>query len=598
MCSAWQPIFAQDNLTPVSAIENGRSYALMYDTDGDKKGDLYLTYADSRQMILSEALNQRIMWTFEANGSSTTDFKLVNYKFGTQLGVQQKDRNYVIGTNEGGIYYYTIQYDADTGGFSLLSPAINWSGAGAEQGKRYYMTRTGNTVTGSESPDSHWIIYDVTAIKASIELGIDVDYANRIVRGTKLGQYSASDEDWNAFVQARDEAIVYATRRDVTTEQIIAVNTTLDNSIEKLTLNVPNGNNTEALKGYYRVMSAATKMYINPTLNSSNYITLSDKTSGHNPANTILYYDGTHLYFPTAGKCISKEAWDLGDLNSVNTIKISKSANAVHMCSYYIGTSSNKYLYAGFTNVMNRFSGSSNSDNCAWTFEPVEDLIIDDDLKIFKPIADTKVAHVTYTRAATYVKGTMSVRLPFAFTSEWPVYVFSRLDGNEAVLTKLADNVVPAATPCFIQVGNATGQNWTPEPNLVDGKVAIASDAAPVFGKDTNGNATAEAIYGTFSDKLVTDFRLGNYNYKIASDGEHLSQATDNSYCFAFRAFLHVSQHLNATGMHFNFEENENAIENVAQEPHTGTIYNLQGQPVAADGKGLKIINDRKVIIK
>jgi len=231
--------------------------------------------------------------------------------------------------------------------------------------------------------------------------------------------------------------------------------------------------------------------------------------------------------------------------------------------------------------------------------------------------ASIKAKKIEYTRSGSYMtNGFVSVCMPFALTADM-------LPGGENCLVKVFDQVkeenganyvyfkdyqvsedpevkfpVAAGTPVFFylpeSIRNAeTKPNWTIcLEDSVNGYVIVKEPANPAEG----------GILGSFNTIKTGVWVVDNQLYKLNSAGNKMLRTTASSSCYPYRAYLKIpaSQSNQAGEYRLSFEnlENETGVSTVLNESQTAPRYNLMGQRVGRDAKGMIIRNGKICIVK
>ena len=197
----------------------------------------------------------------------------------------------------------------------------------------------------------------------------------------------------------------------------------------------------------------------------------------------------------------------------------------------------------------------------------------------------TEVATVPVTIGASgYASYCSSYALDFTETGV-TAYT-AKVEEEKVVLTKVTDNIVPANEGVVLR-GAQNDYN------------------IPVATTDDSFDFSENQMVGVVQRTQVVWNVGGKYNY-ILQQGQ-FNKATDG-YLKANRAYLSTTYNVDATGAKpltivFNDEEQgeeTDGIKSVQGSGFTvnGEAYNLSGQRVGADYKGLVIINGKKVIRK
>ena len=265
--------------------------------------------------------------------------------------------------------------------------------------------------------------------------------------------------------------------------------------------------------------------------------------------------------------------------NAANSIKITASETAVNLGYYTLkanrtgnteGDGIGTYLYDN-GNVVDR-NGSYAANNCDWTIEEVTYLPV--------PINTTVGFGTLYSPVD--LKGVcgdyaQDERLEFYYGIKQDVGGKDKL-----VLTKLEGDI-PAETGFIVKykggVDEATG--------CVFMKIA---DSARALTEDNDLTGTLETVEtptpGTVYTLQYLDNTLGLYRYT----GTTVKGG---------KAYYHRADGAAAPmGFVFDFEGQTTGVESIEVNAENQVIYDLSGRRVAKAGKGLYIINGKKVLVK
>lgn len=185
-----------------------------------------------------------------------------------------------------------------------------------------------------------------------------------------------------------------------------------------------------------------------------------------------------------------------------------------------------------------------------------------------------KVTTATYTRAMPTGTTWGTVCLPFTLKSNDAIklYQVASISGSTMTVTEITEDVQPG-TPVIFKTTGTVASFTTTE--------ASVSNVAP---------ATTGTLIGTYST-ITLNSDLGSIYF---INGDKFHQAKASLTVPAYRAYINYT----ATGakpsiLTMSISDNEaTAVENIAAEDMTITsIYNANGQLLAAPQKGLNIIN-------
>ena len=207
-------------------------------------------------------------------------------------------------------------------------------------------------------------------------------------------------------------------------------------------------------------------------------------------------------------------------------------------------------------------------------------------------IAASTSSDVNYDR--TFAKDRKStVCLPFALTAEevdaaGKFYELKDYDG--ATLTFKLVTTTEAYKPYLFEA-KETG---TPFSTLSDKAIVASSGAETSYTTDENSGYTA-----TFNGVLAHQSVNGYYGWNSA-DGVFKKATSDKVTIDAFRAYITVSGTASARSLNAFFSDEETTgiqSVNTVQEKNN-MIYNMAGQRVSANHKGLVIKGGKKVFLK
>ncbi|MDD6922237.1 MAG: hypothetical protein PUI86_07625 [Bacteroidales bacterium] len=214
-----------------------------------------------------------------------------------------------------------------------------------------------------------------------------------------------------------------------------------------------------------------------------------------------------------------------------------------------------------------------------WTLEEVTSLPV--------PISRTYKMGTFYTPVPIKITDTdysMDTRLKF---------YLGKLD-NDGYLTlsKVRDNI-PAHTPFVIEMtGDAAYAN--------DCQYMTVAESAPAIEASTYSLVGTMTTIATPTD-AGTIYTLQRAYDASADDNNSATQVAFRQYTGStikgFRAYLPVASNLSVRGMRF-IDDETTRIESITAPQHQVEAYDLSGRRVNHAGKGIYIVNGRKVIVK
>lgn len=268
--------------------------------------------------------------------------------------------------------------------------------------------------------------------------------------------------------------------------------------------------------------------------------------------------------------------------DAANSIKITASETAANLGYYTLkanrtgnteGSGIGTYLYDN-GNVVDR-NGSYAANNCDWIIEEVTYLPV--------PINTTVGFGTLYSPVALKREDTyygQDERLEFYYGTRQDVGGKDKL-----VLTKLTDDI-PAETGFIVKykggVDEATG--------CVFMKIA---DSAP---KLTEGTNQLMGTLETVAKPAPADGTVYTLQYLNNTLGLYKYTATNLKAGKAY--YLLANGSAAPMGFVFDFEGQTTGVESIEVNADNQVIYDLSGRRVAKAGKGLYIINGKKVLVK
>lgn len=302
-----------------------------------------------------------------------------------------------------------------------------------------------------------------------------------------------------------------------------------------------------------------------------------------NESNQLLSYN-TGQYTGSIAKPNMK-LYDVGtSSSSVNTFTFKDvyalSSNAAHLGTYglYVNNSGNaRNLYGKNTTLDSGSSGGSITDDTGyhWTIEEVTEL----------PVVIN----------STYKLGTLYSPVPLVADESKLKFFTGKIDEEGYVtLTKHSGNI-PAKTPFLIELQEGAAYNSTYGCVLMT--VADNADAVEPSTYSMQGNL--ETIVNTVPEN---ENEITIYTLQLPSEG---STATTSLVFRKFngtklqgcRAYLNTGGRA-VKGMRFK-EDVETGINSIGTQQSTAnTVFDLSGRRVQNAGKGLYIVNGKKMFIK
>lgn len=571
-------------------------------TSASKSITSFQTNSNGLGWEVTNANNGEQYWNIQ--GNSTDGYTIQSAYFGSKQFIKLTDS-----TNNGNTNYSLVSNESEASHFDIdLIDACNQYTLKA-RGNNYpvhgrymldnYSEGPLTTWASEKNNASAWYLYPTTDREAAVAslttFTSGIDYSKQV--GTALGQYSEPEgttteglatltANYITYKQQVTEALA---SNDVATMETAFNNfkTNVSDLItaEKtaayatLTINQPTIGKLYRFKGKAnnKYMAAASSnaqmtMVSNADLASTIFIVCEGNAINNQTAYKLLSYNTGYYTKETRANGALADA-----ANSV-LMKTSEGNNSGYY-TLYTDYSGSKYIYDNNT-VVDR-NGTYKANNCDWTIEEVTWLPI--------PVS------------STYRFGTFFSPVNIALTDQYyskdarMKFYTGRLDDEGyVVLDKVNDNI-PANTPYVIELTSETNGYAN---NCQYLKIA---DSAPAIDASTyNLRGGLETIAKPTDQGTI-------YTLQAAWDAntDDHNSATDVAFriyngtnILGCRAYLPVSGTQPVKGLRFN-EGTTTRIESLeAGQTHEIEVYDLSGRRVERAGKGLYIINGKKVYIK
>lgn len=551
---------------------------------------------------VTDANNGEQYWNIQ--GNSTDGYTIQSAYFGSKQYIKlnasenQGNTNYSLVSNESEASHFDIDLIDACNQYTLKARGNNYPVHG-----RYMLDNYSEgplTTWASEKNNaSAWYLYPTTDREAGIAslttITSGVDYSKQV--GTALGQYSepgGTTTEGLATLTANYITYKPQVTDALASNDVATMETAFDNfktnvsdliTAEKtaayatLTINQPTVGKLYRFKGkasnkYMAAASSNAQMTMTPTadLASTIFIVCEGNAINNQTAYKLLSYNtGYYTKETRANGALAAAA------NSV-LMKTSEGNNSGYY-TLYTDDSGSKYIYDNNT-VVDRNSAYK-ANNCDWTIEEVTWLPI--------PVS------------STYKFGTFFSPVNIALTDQYYAkdarmkFYTGRLDDEGyVVLDKVNDNI-PANTPYVIELTSETNGYAN---NCQYLKIA---DSAPAIDASTyNLRGGLETIakptdQGTIYTLQAAWDKTADNNNSATNVAFRIYNGTNILGC---RAYLPVSGTQPVKGLRFN-EGTTTRIESLeAGQTHEIEVYDLSGRRVERAGKGLYIINGKKVYIK
>ena len=608
-----------DGVTPVTDSENHTITATLSElptgyyrivsaytggTAASKSITSFQTNSNGLGWEVTDANNGEQYWNIQ--GNSTNGYTIQSAYFGSKQYIKltasdsQGNANYSLVANESEASHFNIALIASSNQYTLQAKDNNYPVHGQ------FMTdgwAAGPLTTweGDKNSASAWNLYPATDLEAAVAslttITSGIDYSKQV--GTALGQYSEPEGTTTEGLATLTAN--YKTYKTQVTEALASNDVaTMETAFNKFKTNVSDLITAEKTAAYatltinqptvgklYRFKGKANNKYM-AAASSNAQMTMTDNAD---LASTIfIVCEGNAINNQTAYKLLSyntgyytKETRVNGalvdDANSV-LMKTSEGNNSGYYTLYtdYSEGYAAKYIYDNNT-VVDR-NGTYKANNCDWTIEEVTWLPI--------PVS------------STYRFGTFFSPVDIALTDTYyskdarMKFYTGRLD-NEGyvVLDKVNDNI-PANTPYVIELTSESGYgNGCQYLKIADSAPAIDANTYDLRGGlETIATPTDQGTIYTL--QAAWDDTTEDHN----SANDVAFRIYNGTNILGCRAYLPVSGTQPVKGLRFN-EGTTTRIESLeAGQTHEIEVYDLSGRRVERAGKGLYIINGKKVYIK
>lgn len=572
-------------------------------TSASKSITSFQTNSNGLGWEVTDANNGEQYWNIQ--GNSTDGYTIQSAYFGSKqfiklsASTEQGNTNYSLVSNVSEASHFDIDLIDACNQYTLKARGNNYPVHG-----RYMLDSWSagplTTWAGEKNNASAWYLYPTTDLEAAVAslttITSGVDYSKQV--GTALGQYSepgGTTTEGLATLTAN-----YKTYKQQVTEALTSNNvTTMETAFNNFKTNVSDLITAEKTTAYttltinqptvgklYRFKCKANNKYM-AAASSNAQMTMADNAD---LASTIfIVCAGNAINSQTAYKLLSyntgyytKETRVNGalfaDANSV-LMKTSEGNNSGYYTLYTDYSDGSKYIYGGDSNADRHSNYVAN--RCDWTIEEVTWLPI--------PVS------------STYKFGTFFSPVNIALTDTYyskdarMKFYTGRLD-NEGyvVLDKVNDNI-PANTPYVIELTSETNGYAN---NCQYLKIADSAPAIDASTYDLRGGLETIATptdQGTIYTLQAAWDETADNNNSATNVAFRRYNGTNIIGC---RAYLPVSGTQPVKGLRFN-EGTTTRIESLeAEQTHEIEVYDLSGRRVERAGKGLYIINGKKVYIK
>lgn len=571
-------------------------------TSASKSITSFQTQSNKLGWEVTDANNGEQYWNIQ--GNSTDGYTIQSAYFGSKQYIKltasrdKSNTNYSLVSDVSEASHFNISLIASSNQYTLQATDNNYPVHGQFMIDGWAAGPL-TTWAGEKNNASAWNLYPATDLEAAVAslttITSGVDYSKQV--GTALGQYSEPEgTTTEGLATLTANYITYKPQVTdaLASNDVATMETAFDNfktnvsdliTAEKtaayatLTINQPTVGKLYRFKGkasnkYMAAASSNAQMTMTPTadLASTIFIVCEGNAINNQTAYKLLSYNtGYYTKETRANGALAAAA------NSV-LMKTSEGNNSGYY-TLYTDDSGSKYIYDNNT-VVDRNSAYK-ANNCDWTIEEVTWLPI--------PVS------------STYKFGTFFSPVNIALTDQYYAkdarmkFYTGRLDDEGyVVLDKVNDNI-PANTPYVIELTSETNGYAN---NCQYLKIA---DSAPAIDASTyNLRGGLETIakptdQGTIYTLQAAWDKTADNNNSATNVAFRIYNGTNILGC---RAYLPVSGTQPVKGLRFN-EGTTTRIESLeAGQTHEIEVYDLSGRRVERAGKGLYIINGKKVYIK
>ena len=395
------------------------------------------------------------------------------------------------------------------------------------------------------------------ALNNAVEEALDLFDAVKI--GTSVGSYSSSIDGYEAEfndIMSYKSSITEETPSD----EIDAKTARVREIIASFSLNMPKAGDyirIKSIEGWNddaRYLGAQ-----NSTVETSRAEFVAEAG-----ANTIFYFDGENLISYASGNYLVNNS-NFAGYNGVQAdgtvIEFRTSNNTSNHHAYNISFKGNdnatRWLYTNTGNYTDAGSSCGTEGGYNFNLEPVTEL----------PVTVTAAGYATFFAP-------VAVTVPAGVTAHTVT-----INGEWATLSE-ALTVVPAET----------------------GVVLVAGEGSHNFAITTTDATAASALVGTTAATYIAAdaYVLSNGANGVGFYGAILNQQSNTAFLNnSHKAYLPMTDGVNAASYSFRFEEGTTGIENVEVENEVKTIYDLTGRRIEAiTAPGIYIVNGKKVLVK
>ena len=489
--------------------------------------------------------------------------------------------------DEGGHGFIIESVESVEGGFRILTNANQGFGPNMQtwQGSTAGCNVVGAPIYYNQAPITNenlvWVLETVVSSELMEDMKSSMDrlssYNTNTHIGTGLGQYSYTGSYTKDFADA-----AIASANDIYTSSgayeetpadnaaILYMLNTLNAAYESLVINQPTPGKLYRFKG-----KKSGKYMASASSSTRNKMVLNEEAANGLETVFKLVEDGGNYKLLNCGNgYFITNTHDASALKAnANTITFNASESS-YIGYYTIKTNySSPYIYDDKTDNEVDRNGSYAADHCDWQIEEVTWLPV--------PINTTVGFGTLYSPVP--LKGVSSGN----YNQDGRLEFYYGVKVNEAGVNKLKltklEGDIPAETGLIVKYKDGIQSTGCVYMEIADTDPEFTADNALTGTLETVAKPATGTVY---TMQKPADSPLGFYNFTGAN-------------VKGGKAYLHVVDSEAAPmGLVFDFGGETTGVESIEVNTDNQVIYDLSGRRVAKAGKGLYIINGKKVLVK
>lgn len=550
---------------------------------------------------VTDANNGEQYWNIQ--GNSTDGYTIQSAYFGSKQFIKLSassnngNTNYSLVSNESEASHFNINLIASSNQYTLQERGNSYPVHGQYMSDSWAAGPL-TTWAGEKNSASAWVLIPATDLEAAVAslttITSGVDFSKPV--GTAMGQYS--EPGGTTTEELATLTANYITYKPQVTEALTSNDVaTMETAFDNFKTNVSDLITAEKKAAYARVtinQPTVGKLYRFKCKFNNKYMAAASSNAQMTMANNadlastiFIVCEGNTINNQTAYKLLSyntgyytKDTHSNGALAAAANSVLMKTSEGNNYGYYTLLTnySGSKYIFGGDSNADRNSIYVAN--RCDWTIEEVTWLPI--------PVSSTY-------RFGTFFSPVDIALTDYYYSKDGRMKFYTgRLD-NEGyvVLDKVNDNI-PANTPYVIELTSESGyKNGCQYLKIADSAPAIEESTYNLRGGlETIAKPTDQ---GTIYTLQAAWDETADNNNSATNVAFRIYNGTNIIGC---RAYLPVSGTQSVKGLRFN-EGTTTRIESLeAGQTHEIDAYDLSGRRVERAGKGLYIINGKKVYIK